>query len=430
MKYRKTAADLIKRGKQVALYCDGLFSDTNILYLDKFYGVRPTVVIDNDLRKKGRALLDVPIMPYTEAREAFTELYYYIQGNTYLYNIIGSLLEDGVPADHIINYAPVEKREGCLIAETSIGISGSGCNICYETGFNYNKNHNTLQLDQLDVDTFNQRFAQLRGQGAFLQADGSDCRTGCPLYKPGYYAVEPRIRLIGDYNTDYCELACVYCFLQELGMDKGPRSAAFHEWLSMLLKSNAISDALVLHLCPTEKTVDQDTDRSLEICAENIGAFEAVHLFSCCYAYRPGMETLLAQGAAKAFWSLDAGTEETFEKVKRRKGAFGRVLDNVSRYQEFDAFGGASIVPKYSIVKGINDNDRDFDGFIDICKRFQVKYCGLQWDYADNDNTSEEDFEMIRRFARRIRAAGLKTTYTSGSTVLSKALDSLAFYEE
>lgn len=429
MKHRAIAAGLINRGKNVALYCDGLFSDTNILYLDKFYGVKPAVVIDNDPRKKGRALLGVPVMSYGEAKAAFPELYYYIQGNTYQYSIIGSLLEDGVPEERIINYVPVKRREGCLIAETSIGVGGSTCNICYETGFNYNKNHNSIQFDHLDVDEFDKRFADFRDNHAFFNSDGTDCRAICPQYKRGYYASEPKIRLIGNYNADYCELACVYCFLQELGMDKKPRSIAFHEWLSMLLRSNAISDALVLHLCPTEKTVDKDMEQSLTVCAENLDAFEAIHLFSCCYAYREGMEPLLAKGAAKAFWSLDAGTEETWEKIKRKKGGFGRVLENVGNYQKHDAFGGASIIPKYSIVKGINDNERDFDGFVDICKRFGVQYCGLQWDYADNDNTSEEDFELIRTLGRKIRAAGLKTTYTSGSTVLSKALNSLAFYE-
>lgn len=430
MKHRAIAANLIKQGKNVALYCDGLFSDTNILFLDKFFGVRPAVVIDNDPRKKGHTLLDIPVMPYVEAKSAFSDLYYYIQGNTYQYSIIGSLLEDGTAPDHIVNYVPVEKREGCLIAETSIGIIGSGCNICYETGFNYNKNNNRIKFDKLDLDTFNQRFAQFHGKQAFLQADGSDCRSVCPLYKNGYFAVEPKIRLIGNYNTDYCELACVYCFLQEFGMDKRPREIPFHEWLSMLLQSNAISDALVLHLCPTEKSVDEDIEKSLEICNDHLSAFETVHLFSCCYAYRNGMESLLAKGAAKAFWSLDAGTEATWEKVKRKKGGFGRVLENVERYRQYDVFGGASIVPKYSIVKGINDNEQDFDGFVDICRRFQVKYCGLQWDYADNDNTSEEDFELIRTLYRKLRTAGFKITYTSGSTVLSKALNSLAFYEE
>lgn len=429
MKYREKSANLLKQGKNVALYCSGLFSDTNIAYLNKFYGVKPTVIIDNDIRKKGVTLLDVPVMPYNEAKEKYNDLYYYIQGNTYQYAIIGDLLTDGVKPENIINYVPVEKREGCLIAETSIGISDNKCNVCYETGFNYNKNNNTIAFDELLVDDFNERFKTFRDGNCFIQKNGSDCRTNCPLSKTGFYAVEPKIRLIGNYNTDYCELACLYCFLQELGMNRNPRNKHFYEWLSMLLKSNHISDSLVLHLCPTEKTKDEDMEQTLAICNENTDAFEAIHLFSCCYAYRPGLEPLLEKGLAKAFWSLDAGTEETFEKIKRRKNSFGRVLENVEKYKAHDAFDGMSIIPKYSIVKGINDNAKDFDGFIEICKRFNVKYCGIQWDYADNDNTNEADFEIVRTLANKIYDAGLKTTYTSGSTVLSKALDSLAFYE-
>lgn len=430
MEYRKKTALLIKQGKHVALYCDGLFSDTNILYLNKFYGVKPTVVIDNDPRKKGRTLFDIPVMPYVDAKALYPDLYYYIQGNTYQYTIIGALLEDGVQADHIINYVPVEKRDGCLIAETSIGIGDASCNVCYETGFNYNKNNSHLRFEELTTESFDKSFPLFRGQTAFLQEDGSDCRTRCPLYKSAFYAAAPKIRMIGDYNTDYCELACVYCFLQELGMNKNPRTIEFHQWLSMLLKSNMIGKSLVLHLCPTEKTKDNAVEKTLEICRKNLDAFEAIHLFSCCYAYRDGMEALLEKGVGKVFWSLDAGTQETWEKVKRRKNGFGRVLENVERYRQHDAFEGMSIIPKYSVVKGINDHERDFDGFIEICKRFHVRYCGIQWDYADNDNTNEEDFNLIRTLGKKILDAGLKITYTSGSTTLSRALNSLAFYED
>lgn len=430
MKHRAGVAELLKQGNSVALYCDGLYSDTNILYLDKFYGVRPTVVIDNDPRKKGTTLFDIPVMPYAEAKLLYSDLYYYIQGNTYQYTIIGALLEDGVQPDHIINYIPVEKRKGCLISETSIGIMDSSCNICYEAGFNYNKNNSLLHLENLTADTFQEQFPPFRDQTAFTQKDGTDCRASCPLYKEGYYASNPKIRFIGDYNSDYCELACVYCFLQGLGMNQKNRSREFYQWLPIILKSNMIQDSLVLHICPTEKTIDEPTEKTLEVCAENIDAFETVNLFSCCYGYRKGMETLLEKGIGKVFWSLDAGTEETHEKVKRKKNAFGQVLENVERYRKHDAFDGHSIIPKYSIVKGINDNERDFDGFIDICKRFNVRYCGIQWDYADNDNTNEEDFNLIRTLAKKILDAGLKITYTSGSTTLSKALNSLAFYED
>lgn len=299
----------------------------------------------------------------------------------------------------------------------------------FETGFNYNKNHNSISFGNLNVKDFNKRFAEFR-KAPFINHDGSGCRRTCPLYKEGYYALEPQIRLIGDYNTDHCELTCVYCFLQELGIDKTIEKSQFHEWLSVLLDSNLISDALVLHLCPTEKTVDLDIERILEICNQHIEAFETIHLFSCCWAYRKGLEPLLEQGVAKSYWSLDAGTEETWEKIKRRKGGFHKVIENVESYCKHDVFNGASIVPKYSEVKGLNDNEKDFDGFVNLCKHFGVKYCDIQWDYADNDNTDEKDFAIIRMLAEKIYDAGLKTTYTSGSTVLSRALNSLAFFEE
>lgn len=431
MKYREITAGLLRQGKTVALYCDGLFSDTNILYLDKFYNVRPSAVIDNDPRKKGTTLLDVPVMSYAEARAAFPDLYYYIQGTTYQHSLIGSLLEDGVAPDHIVNYVPVEKRDGCLIEESSIGIENNGCKLCYDAGVNFTKNHKHLMFDQLEVHDFERKYTDFRGHDAFVQAEG-ECRSRCPMYRPGYYAVEPKIRLIGNYNSDAaCEMACCYCFFHthdELIL-RGQQIFGFHQWLPVLLQSNVISDALVLHMCPTEKVLDDDVEKSLAVCLENLDAFEAIHLFSCGYVYREGMEKLLEKGMAKIFLSLDAGTEETFAKVKGKKNSFGRVMDNAARYQKCDVFGGASMIPKYAIVKGLNDNERDFDGFIDICKQLNARYCGLQWDFADDDNTSEKDYEIIRVLYGKIRAAGLKTTYTSNSSVITRALNLRAIDE-
>jgi hypothetical protein len=429
VKYREIASSLVRQGGNVALYCSGLFADTNIRFLEKFCGVKPVCVIDNDAKKKGFAELGVPIMPFKEASEKFDNLYFYIQGNTYIYSVTGDLLNNGVSPDKIINYVPVEERDGCLIAETSIGVSNANCNVCYETGFNYNKNNNTLGFDELNVEDFEKRFAEFRKNAFVNPGTQADCRKNCPLFKRGVYAQTPKIRLVGDYNSDYCELSCVYCFLQELGMSSKRRQKNFHEWLDVLLQSNVVGDSLVLHLCPTEKTKDEDIDRTLELCGENMSAFETVHLFSCCYAYREGLEPLLQKGAAKSFWSFDAGTEETFEKIKRRKRIFQKVLDNVERYKRADVFDGFSIVPKYSIVKGMNDNEKDFDGFVRICKNLNVGYCALQYDYAKDDEFDQEVAEKISMLYRKVMDAGLKITYTSGSTFLSKALNSLAFYE-
>jgi hypothetical protein len=430
MKYRKIAAGLINQGKNVALYCSGLFATTNLLYLDKFYNVRPAVVIDNDLKKCGTAEFGIPIMTYEDAAKKFENLYYYIQGNTYMYSVTGDLLSKGVKSENIINYAPVEKRKGCLIEESTVGASANRFKICYWTQFNYDKNHCYFEIDS--IDNFEKEFVKFRNSyDSFINKNNSsDCRVTCPMYKNDYHAVEPKIRLIGDYFSDRCELACIYCFVyNQFGFSKQNHKIGFADFMKTLLKTNLISDALVVHVCPTEKTVDEDVEAALKVCHDNIEAFESINLFSCCYAYRQNLEPLLAKGAAKSFWSLDAGTEETFEKIKQRKNIFGKVLENVEKYKKADAFNGASIVPKFSVFKGINDNEKDIDGFVNICKSINAKYCAIQWDYSDNEKKSDYDIELVRGLFKKVVDAGLKTTYTSGSNFLSEVLKSPAFYE-
>ena len=44
---KQVLADKIRRGEHVALYCYGILASHMLCSLEKFYGVLPTVIIDN-----------------------------------------------------------------------------------------------------------------------------------------------------------------------------------------------------------------------------------------------------------------------------------------------------------------------------------------------------------------------------------------------
>ena len=62
--------------------------------------------------------------------------------------------------------------------------------------------------------------------------------------------------------------------------------------------------------------------------------------------------------------SIDAGTRETYHKVKGLD-AFDKVRENLQKYglRNLDSF-----ILKYIFLEGLNDNKADVDGFIDFCK--------------------------------------------------------------
>ena len=107
-------AERIQSGQRIALYCCGIFAVHMLCCLEKFHGVLPAVVIDNDERKRGTTEFGVPVMPFIDARERFPGLRYFICTDDFKYTIIGDMLEKGVRPEEIINYVPVKKERSCL----------------------------------------------------------------------------------------------------------------------------------------------------------------------------------------------------------------------------------------------------------------------------------------------------------------------------
>lgn len=74
---------------------------------------------------------------------------------------------------------------------------------------------------------------------------------------------------------------------------------------------------------------------------------------------------------AKINFSIDAGTAETWHKVKGVNN-FYRVLENLNAYLQA-AQNADQVILKYIIFPGINDSDEDFLSLTEIVKALKIK---------------------------------------------------------
>ena len=65
----------------------------------------------------------------------------------------------------------------------------------------------------------------------------------------------------------------------------------------------------------------------------------------------------------KIITSIDAGTRETFKKIKRND-MFDKVMENLRKYP----VNKTKLILKYLILEGVNDNETDIDRFYEIAK--------------------------------------------------------------
>ncbi len=429
---KKTIAQYILDGKNVALYCYGIQAEYIVSYLWRFYNIAPLCIIDNDIRKRGISEEGIPILPYCEAKEKYGKIFYFICSDDYKYTIIGDLLEKGEKPDSIINYVPVEKRKGCLYFSNRLlfvqGSSASGihslvhCNAdsfkkhVYRTDFEPKSNY----ADSEEI--LNEEFRRFR-TGEIEKCGNCVLNREQYLVKDGY---EKHYKAVAFYqkNCSDCIASCTYCCVG--GNTEGKfndRYDSFDDYqvfVTSILHSGRVDDDFTLSFDTSERDMNKKIAVGRECIAENGLNPLVVKVNSCLVVYSDQIADMIRKGQCYIIWSLDAGTRETYRKIKQID-AFDKAVENVKRYIAEDIFEGRFIIPKYLIVKGVNDNEREFDAFLALISSLGLKNASLSYDfYAE---MSEEDAHFIQECYEKLVKNGIKLTYKNNSKQVTEALN-------
>ena len=189
----------------------------------------------------------------------------------------------------------------------------------------------------------------------------------CHRLKDGFWRKSVKLNQFifgATSRSDVCNFHCIYCLhakKKESLKDVSAGNEVYEiiQQLSEIPEHN--SEALTIGFGNGEFCAYKHCDDTLDIFLKTKWR---MNLFSNCSIYKEQISTLMEGGRIKTLvTSLDAGTRETFEKIKQRD-MFDRVVENLRRYPlsktQFDA--------KYIFLDGINDNEKDVDGFYEIVK--------------------------------------------------------------
>ena len=427
---KEDLARRIKNGEHIAFYCYGIYASYLLLYLRHFYNVLPVVVIDNDRRKKGVAEFGVPVMPYEEAKRSYTGLKYFICSDDFKYTIIGNLLEKGERADDIINYVPVEKRRSCLYFYNRLLL-------CQGKGTDGSHLISHCNADSFKKQGFATRFHSTEKPKGKLDKIFEDFEQG--RIDVCNHCVMNREQYIVDrkYKKHYKQLAfyqescsdclshCVYCCVGgNLNENKNNPACSslesYFDFAKEIFLLNCLDDDFSCAIDMSERDIERKIFCMVQS-MENAGIVPMLYKVNSCHiSYSPTLSKLMRNGMAYTVWSLDAGTAETYRKIKKIN-AFECSIENVKKYIEEDAFHGAFIVAKSLIVKGINDNDEEFDAFLELVERLNLKFVSLSYDFYAEAN--EKDLQFIRKCYNKLLEHGLKLTYKNNSKQVTEALD-------
>jgi|GEM_PF-1356095 len=235
----------------------------------------------------------------------------------------------------------------------------------------------------------------------------------CHLLKYGFWRKSVKLREIsfGSNNPgDVCNFKCVYCFskgsLERLKHSKdGFKTYEVLRQLSEMSEYN--TEDFVIQLSNGEFSVNKHCEEMLDVLLKTKWKIAMVTNLS---VYREKLATLMESGRfIKLLVSLDAGTRETFKKV-RGNDRFDIVVENLKKYP----IEKANLLLKYIFLEGMNDNEADVNGFYEVVREVGCKTITLSTDQKLNFAPMTEKMrELTLGIIRKAKADGIQISANS-----------------
>ncbi len=348
----------------VAIYGAGATANALFTYVNKAYEV--VCFCDSDKRKWGGKLFGLPILDYRAALERFDDLHFYIAANlNFKFEIMDALMREGISRDRIVNYEPYAKYVSCPALETRIGFSNECMVICSSS---FGKHRSPVMKYTGNPRTDVDNYIKIRdgiidianGKTTNIEGVPKGC-IGCPDLKERFWPLNRRITEVSFCIKYRCNFGCIYCVQEEIDRSVLSGEEHLNEALETMdiMKSEGIMDELaVVYVAPTEISVYPYKEKLMEHMKDYLCQFN-----TNASVYVPAVAESLKKGG-KLLCSMDAGTVETFMKVKRvGEKMYQQVLDNLKMYS-----ASGSVEMKYIFMQGVNDNVEDIEGFVDACE--------------------------------------------------------------
>jgi len=402
-------AIITKPDIELVLYCRTLFTKQLIIGLAK-HDICPLCVCDENPDLHGTLYEGLDVMSIDSAKEKFGKFLIYIANIQKLYEIIHKLEEKGIDgAEQIINYSKLSKRRGCYFLTGRCVVVNNNLHFCcgdtdklWQTpSVRFTGDYNKLVNDFIDLrdKTMNE-----------LEEGITNLCSDCRMVKDVFVPLSYKISSITDGRFFSCNFNCVYCCSIR---DTEDNNIDLPTLIKTLEDKNLIDDNANVYYSNGEITVYKGRNEIYR-CLER---FTQNKIFTNALLYSPEISKLM-QTNTDIMVSMDAGTPETFYKIKG-VDAWERVCKTLRRYK--DEASGSAIELKYIFLPGLNDNKTDIEGFFDLVSEIKPGRIFISSDYTHPELINEHTIEMARYFYKS--AKNLKIPLSCASQVFSEILN-------
>ncbi|GHV17117.1 hypothetical protein AGMMS49938_17720 [Fibrobacterales bacterium] len=364
---------------------------------------------DKDQTKHGTSLYNYPIYSLQQGFELYPDAKIFLSvGTKFINEILQYLCAIGIERERILLNDDTEQHAGCVYLERIPWITIGGAKIKVVSEYIGELSINRVGDLQQDFEKIERNRQNCRKK-SFLQSDFNcnDCFVNAfDFYPSKVRNVDYNIVFESNYKDTVCNARCVYCtayderrYAQNVKSEnKGP--AFIDDWRK--IKSMFVGKKLFIGMANGEMTISPWKDEVIKDINES--KWEIL-VPTNCFIYNNELAKIAADGRAIFIFSLDAGTPETFKRIKGFD-KFNRCISNIKEYLSKCKSSDYHCL-KYLLLENINDNQENFDGFIDVAKKLCCPVMISNDNFTLPNRMSITLKEKLLLFIDKLRTAGI-----------------------
>lgn len=376
-------------------YGAGRYAEANI-EIWKSGPKAPVCFADADENKWHKKIGGYEILSLQEALQKYPDSNIVITVNHKFGEIYDYIVSLGISEERIQFIIPREKRLGCrFLGKFWQFDGGRRCKpCCFEKSYD-------LDID----DSFEECRKAFQAQNKRIIDGLRDLKPttcdGCPELMEDWWEVEPRLESISfaiGFKGDLCNAKCIYCDADSFLRSASDSNMSILDVCESLAESDE-QGKIILTFNNAEFTVNPYRREVMKLWKTK-GWYG--HVLTNGIVFSPELAELMKSGLADLNCSLDAGTEETFKKIKG-VNKFLTVCDNLRKYA-----GNGLVTLKYIILKNVNDNLKDISGFIHFAEELRADVIVSRDIYNRSQQMTEKEYELYHYFIWECKKRNLK----------------------
>lgn len=228
--------------------------------------------------------------------------------------------------------------------------------------------------------------------------------VGCPYLKEEKWSQERYIENLYISHWTHCNSKCIYCYAtQKPEHFKKEKCYDVFPYIKEMVENGILRPGGILSFGGGEPTLLNEFEDLITYFLDNY--FWGIRVHTSGVKYSPALARAINEIRGYVVVSVDAGSKETFEKVKRIS-CYDQVRETIRKYALQTTFLGRYLVgAKYIIIPGINDNVEEIDKWLkanyDAGLYTTVLDIEEGWYLENKDNIPQRIFDLVRYVKKR-----------------------------